>query len=84
MDNELHKSLIEKLLYQETLDLDDEGVRELLTELVYRDSKVKPDVKITKIGGIQHTCKSCCAFVGYLHEYCCECGQKLDWTDEED
>ena len=66
MDKELHNSLREKLLYQETLD------------------KVKPDVKITEIGGVQYTCNSCGAFVGYLHEYCCECGQKLDWIYEED
>lgn len=41
----------------------------------------KADTEITKTGGLQHICQSCWGFVGYLHEYCQNCGQKLDWED---
>ena len=40
-----------------------------------------PDAEITDIGGIQHTCPSCWGFVGYRHDHCENCGQKLDWED---
>ena len=40
-----------------------------------------PDSEISEIGGIQHTCPSCWGFVGYLHDYCENCGQKLNWED---
>ena len=30
--------------------------------------------------GPAYTC-DCGAYVGYLHEYCNDCGQKLDWED---
>lgn len=42
----------------------------------------KVDTEITEIGGVQHTCQSCWGFVGYLYEYCQNCGQKLDWSEE--
>ena len=28
-------------------------------------------------------CPACELHVGYLHDYCCSCGQRLDWEDEE-
>lgn len=42
----------------------------------------KVDMEITEIGGVQHVCQSCWGFVGYLHDYCQNCGQKLDWSEE--
>lgn len=42
----------------------------------------KVDTEITEIGGVQHVCQSCWSFVGYLHEHCENCGQKLDWSEE--
>ena len=76
MDNELHKSLIEKLLYQETLDLDDEGVRELLTDLLDRYSMMRP---LSSDG--EYTCPMCELTVSQYDGYCWKCGQKLDWED---
>lgn len=40
-----------------------------------------PDSEISEIGGIQHTCPSCWGFVGYRHDHCENCGQKLKWED---
>lgn len=31
--------------------------------------------------GAAYTC-DCGAYVGYLHEYCNDCGQKIDWTED--
>ena len=59
----------------------DDEAEKIAIEAMKKQIPMKPNVKITEIRGVQHTCKSCCAFVGYLHEYCCECGQKLDWED---
>lgn len=42
----------------------------------------KADTEITEIGGVQHICQSCWGFVGYLHEYCQNCGQAIDWSEE--
>lgn len=42
----------------------------------------KVDMEITEIGGVQHVCQSCWGFVGYLYDYCQNCGQKLDWSEE--
>ena len=41
----------------------------------------KVDTEVTEIGGVQHICQSCWGFVGYLHEHCENCGQRLDWED---
>lgn len=32
-----------------------------------------------RVGGLPHICQSCRGYVGYLHDYCENCGQKLDW-----
>ena len=42
-----------------------------------------PDSEISEIGGIQHTCPSCWGFIGYMHEHCENCGQKIDWSDSK-
>ena len=34
--------------------------------------------------GKQHYACQCASYVGYLHEYCHDCGQKIDWSDEYD
>lgn len=54
------------------------GVLESLEKQMPR----KADTEITEIGGVQHVCQSCWGFVGYLHEHCQNCGQKLDWSEE--
>ena len=43
---------------------------------------LKVDTEITETGRLQHGCQSCGGFVGYLHEYCENCGQALDWSEE--
>lgn len=30
-----------------------------------------------------YECDQCSSFVGYLNEYCHECGQEIDWSEEE-
>ena len=54
MDNELYNSLREKLLYQEILHLDDEGVREALTDLLDKESMTRP---LSSYG--EYTCPMC-------------------------
>lgn len=77
MDNGLYNNLKEKLIYQETLDLDDEGVRGLLTDLLYKESAMKPVDKET-----EYACGQCDTHVAYKDDYCWHCGQKLDWSEE--
>lgn len=74
MDKELCNSLREKLLYQETLDLDDEGVRGLLTDLLDRDSKMRP----LSSGG-EYACPMCEVTISECYEYCWHCGQAISW-----
>ena len=31
--------------------------------------------------GNLYTCHECGSYIGYLHDYCYNCGQKLDWED---
>ena len=76
MDNELYNSLREKLLYQETLDLDDEGLRRVLTDLLDRESMMRP-----LFSSGEYTCPMCEITVSEGDEYCWHCGQKLDWED---
>jgi hypothetical protein len=76
MDNGLYNSLREKLLYQEILDLDDEGVRGVLTDLLDRESMMRP---LSSYG--EYTCPMCEITVSEGDEYCWHCGQKLDWED---
>lgn len=76
MDNGLYKNLREKLIYQETLDLDEEGVRGLLTDLLYRERKMKPLTIYS-----EYTCPNCEVAIAEKDDYCWKCGQKLDWED---
>lgn len=74
------KELREKLLYQETLDLDDGDARSILTDLIDKDTAMKPD----RLDGFR--CRNCSGklarqtdLVG--QKYCHHCGQKIDWED---
>lgn len=76
MSNRLYNSLREKLLYQETLDLNDEGVRDLLTDLLNKESKMRP-LSIYS----EHTCQKCDVTIAEKDEYCYKCGQAIDWEE---
>lgn len=76
MDNGLYNSLREKILYQETLDLDDEGVRGVLTDLLDREFMTRPLSSYS-----EYICPMCEVTVSEGDEYCWHCGQKLDWED---
>ena len=76
MDNGLYNNLREKLTYQKTLDLDEEGVRDLLRELLDKESTMKPLL----IHG-EYTCPMCEREVGYSDRFCWHCGKNLYWED---
>lgn len=66
-------------------DLTSEELNYFSTEVLVSLEKQIPrkvDKEITEIGGVQHVCQSCWGFVGYLYDYCQNCGQKLDWREE--
>lgn len=71
-----YENLREKLTYQETLDLNEEGVRELLRDLLDKESAMKPLV----ING-ECNCQNCDVTIAEKDEYCWKCGQKFDWED---
>ena len=50
-----------------------------ISEAVEKQVSVKPMSEITEIRGLQHICSSCWGFIGYLHSYCENCGQAIDW-----
>ena len=52
-----------------------------ISEAVEKQVPVKPTSEITEIGGLQHVCNSCWGFIGYLHSYCENCGQAIDWEE---
>ena len=70
--------------YQEALDWlmdgnDSCGTEwDLLQELVDKATPMKPTPYIKNIG----TCKSCEDSVHRLDNYCPNCGQKIDWSEE--
>ena len=77
MTNGLYKNLREKLTYQETLDLEEEGVRELLRDLLDKESAMKP-----LIINNDCTCLMCGVTIAEMDEYCWKCGRKLGWEDD--
>lgn len=77
MDNGLYNDLREKLTYQETLDLDEEGVRDLLIDLLDKESTMKPLFIYS-----EYTCPMCEVTIAEKDEYCYHCGQKIDWSDK--
>ena len=75
------KELREKLMYQETLDLDDGDTRSILIDLVDKDTAMKPihDQRYPEMG-----CPICGDLASGWEKqpnYCHYCGQKLDWED---
>ena len=74
------KELREKLMYQETLDLDDGDTRSILTDLVDENTATKPD----RLDGFR--CGNCSGKLArqtdlVRQKHCHHCGQKLDWED---
>lgn len=68
----------------------------VLQELVDKATPKKPlpNKKIEKGKYITWNCPNCNKYISsgyyypplrmaYNHKYCCECGQKLDWSDEK-
>ena len=55
----------------------------LVREALEKQMPRKPDAEATEIGGLQHVCPSCWGFVGYMHDHCENCGQKMCWEVEE-
>lgn len=55
---------------------------------VGRQKKKQVDEKLTAVlgtfGGTEYECKNCGSDVCYEDKYCRWCGQKLDWSDEND
>lgn len=43
---------------------------------------LKVYVEVTEVGELQHICQSCWGYVGYLHDYCENCGHAIDWSKE--
>lgn len=48
----------------------------LAIEALEKQIPKKPEVE-----GKQGYMCQCASYVGYLHEYCHECGQKIDWEE---
>lgn len=65
-----------KLMYQETLVLDDEDVRSVLTDLVDKATAGK-----AVQNKLENNCPVCNKQIAYADSYCWNCGQKLDWEE---
>ena len=57
----------------------------LLQELVEKETPMKPAQHIhSKTKKVYYECRGCgIAGITKAHNYCSECGQKLDWSDSE-
>ena len=69
-----------KRVYVESNHYDEEDIR-LLQELVDKESPMKP-AEVWENANPKTRC-SCSAGVIPAHNYCWNCGQKLDWNNEE-
>jgi hypothetical protein len=57
---------------------------EKLNLTLERDKPFKPTKQeVVPVGGIKGICK-CGAAVFAAHNYCCKCGQKLDWGNRHE
>ena len=74
------EELREKLLYQETLDLDDGDTRSILMDLIDKDTAMKPDIYPNGRFYI-FECSECGITVSGVNKYCHKCGQKFNWED---
>lgn len=81
--DKLNELVIEDISYSDYDQMTDwlAEIRKQVKMLEKKQERMKPDAEISDIGGIQHTCPVCWGFVGYMHEHCENCGQKLDWED---
>ena len=84
------KRLIELKEAHQRMDLNEDdyiGIAQVIDEAIKREESgdkekpMKPDKYRTEGDFSQNAydCGVCGGYVGYLHEYCCTCGQKLDW-----
>ena len=62
---------------------------DILQELIDKATPEKPIPLEEKEYGYEHECPTCGRYVGTIVEdyvehddYCCSCGQRLDWSDE--
>lgn len=81
IDGLVHSAMVEYNTKDEE-DAHDEEVLGVAVWAMKKQIPMKPErIMITMfIRGPEYTC-GCGAYVGYLHEYRYNCGQKLDWED---
>lgn len=60
------------------------GTPEECREAVEKQTDEKPTAVLGTFGGTEYECKNCGSDVCYGDEYCRWCGQKLDWSDEDE
>ena len=60
------------------------GTPEECREAVEKQTDEKPTAVLGTFGGTDYECKNCGSDVCYGDEYCRWCGQKLDWSDEDE
>ena len=72
-----------KRVYVESEHYDEEDIR-LLQELVDKATPKKPKRNVACDKTNFYYCSKCNTDVYIGMKYCCECGQALDWNDEDD
>ena len=60
------------------------GTPEECREAVEKQTDEKHTAVLGTFGGKEYECKNCGSDVCYGDEYCRWCGQKLDWSDEDE
>lgn len=60
------------------------GTPEECRVAVEKQTDEKPTAVLGTFGGTEYECKNCGSDVCYGDEYCRWCGQKLDWSDEDE
>jgi len=60
------------------------GTLEECRAAVEKQTDEKPTAVLGTFGGTEYECKNCGSDVCYGDEYCRWCGQKLDWSDEDE
>ena len=72
------EELREKVLFQETLDIDDD-TRGILMDLLDKDMAVEPDIYPNGRFYI-FECSECGITISGVNKYCHNCGQKFKWV----
>ena len=90
MFNKLNELAIEDISYSDYDQMTDwlGEIRKQVKRLEKKQEPMRPKLIMKTMSmcltkeecGPAYTC-DCGAYVGYLHEYCNDCGQKLDWED---